>query len=223
MLFDFSLFVFSAFIYGETTISSFPFKKVAFLTDRFTWTFVFVSAAFQVISFSDVINYTCFLLRQRYSPGFSGGSFREGAPGLYNSAMMEHPYNVNNIEKIYIYYRIYWEKIQFKQDKNRRENVVFPYGLLYIAYTRPSSQSTETPRISANAANSLSETGLFWPSSNDNAGILISMPETCSFASNSTCFIPILFLASVTRAPMRLRSPSASFRVFRKSPSYISK
>ena len=99
-----------------------------------------------------------------------------------------------------------------------------PCGHFYIfTYSRPSSQSTETPKMSASAASSLSETGRFCPSNNDSAGILISIPATCSFASNSTCFMPILFLASVTRAPIMLRSPSSSFLVFRQSPSYLPK
>ena len=80
--------------------------------------------------------------------------------------------------------------------------------------SRPRSQSTETSKISAKAFNSKSVTGLFCPSSSDSAGVLISMPSVCSFASSSFCFIPLARRASVTRCPTMFRSPNSSFLVF---------
>ena len=83
-----------------------------------------------------------------------------------------------------------------------------------IFYSLPSSQSTDTFRMSARAFNSISDIGHLWPSNKDSAGTLISIPASCNLASSSTCFIPCASRASVTRLPMMLRSPSSSFLAF---------
>ena len=79
---------------------------------------------------------------------------------------------------------------------------------------RPNNQSTETPKISARAFNSKSETGRFCPSSRESAGTLMSIPAVCNFARSSICFMPRFILAYVTRAPIIFRLPSANFLVF---------
>ena len=42
----------------------------------------------------------------------------------------------------------------------------------------------------------------------------MSIPASWSFASNSTCFMPLAFRACVTLAPILFLSPNASFRGF---------
>ena len=57
-----------------------------------------------------------------------------------------------------------------------------------VFYSLPSSQLTDTFRISASAFNSISDTGRFWPSSKDSAGTLISIPASCVFGKQFHLF-----------------------------------
>ena len=112
----------------------------------------------------------------------------------------------------FIFLGISLKKISWKNKYRRRcECATYIDG---VSYSLPSSQSTDTFRMSARTFNSISDTGRFWPSSKDSAGTLISIPASCNLASSSTCFIPCASRASVTRLPMMLRSPSSSFLSF---------
>ena len=92
----------------------------------------------------------------------------------------------------------------------KKDNTVL-FRVISVHSSRPNSQFTETPSISAIALSSISDTGRFCPSSKDNAGVLISIPLSWSLVSNSICFIPWDFRASVTLAPIIFLLPSSSF------------
>lgn len=110
-------------------------------------------------------------------------------------------------------------KLTHQKPHPSRSNDVCPSArYINLFYSLPKSQSTETCKISASAFNSKSDTGRFCPSNRESAGILISIPAVCNFTRSSTCFIPRFFRASVTRAPIKFRSPSGSCRFFKTSP-----
>ena len=106
-----------------------------------------------------------------------------------------------------------------KRGRSTRSSLAISYSLFFSS--RPSSQSADTCKIVASAFSSISETGRFCPSNSESAGVLKSTPESCNFASNSFCFIPSFFRASVTRAPTMLRSPNANFLVFTIPPPFL--
>ena len=95
-----------------------------------------------------------------------------------------------------------------------RPSILTNHSAVFLSL--PSNHSDDTCKASVNAFNSMSETGRFCPSSSESAGTLISTPASWSLAKRSTCFMPNAFLACVTRAPTRFRSPSASFLVFKR-------
>ena len=86
----------------------------------------------------------------------------------------------------FIFLGISLKKIsQHNKHRRRCECVTYIDG---VFYSLPSSQSTETFRISARAFNSISDTGRFWPSSKDSAGTLISIPASCVFGEQLHLF-----------------------------------
>ena len=93
--------------------------------------------------------------------------------------------------KLFRVFRFSYSLVFLRENQVKQINIAVGVSITRIDgvfYSLPSSQSTETFRISARAFNSISDTGRFWPSNKDSAGTLISIPASCVFGEQLHLF-----------------------------------